>query len=178
MAIVPGTHGGATLCQKCAAGIAIDFDEDSGHFSYEELGPTPTPTAAPQSEADGPVCLNSRVEWQDESPDFPALMASYDAGCELCGFVRDALMRRNIGYRGEVDILGRYLFGVSKQFVGDGQEDRDGVTYWSCQVIAEKSTLGFVAFRVGTMQGILFTRLTHTPPQVILRIVQKRLPRG
>ncbi|KAF4490842.1 hypothetical protein CGGC5_v002464 [Colletotrichum fructicola Nara gc5] len=54
------------------------------------------------------------------------------AGCRMCGFIRERLLQRNIGYKGEIFVNGAYLWGGQGD-ANDVSVTDPGLAYWRCE---------------------------------------------
>ncbi|EQB53504.1 hypothetical protein CGLO_06752 [Colletotrichum gloeosporioides Cg-14] len=57
---------------------------------------------------------------------------SATAGCRMCGFIRDGLLQRNIGYKGEIFVNGGYLWGGQGD-ANDVSVTDPGLACWRCE---------------------------------------------
>ncbi|KAF4833148.1 hypothetical protein CGCSCA4_v013415 [Colletotrichum siamense] len=55
------------------------------------------------------------------------------AGCRMCGFIREGLLQRNVGYKGEIFVNGGYLWGGQGD-ANDVSVTDPGLAYWRCEV--------------------------------------------
>lgn len=109
--IVKGKHGGANLCERCAIGTRIDDSQGGLYVCHEHLS---KPTLRHRREDDERVRLSPGIQWDGETPEYPTLSASVVAGRELCAFVRNALLRCNVEWRGQVSISFYYSWQNGK----------------------------------------------------------------
>lgn len=151
--IVSGTYGGDNLCQNCADGASID---DSISEFYQGLTEYGEPTLRHKSEGKGSVRLPSIIKWTDTLPDYPDMESSATVGCQLCGLVRGALLRRGLSGRAAVDILCAYVWdGNGDKFDVENEHD-EGLVYMRCEVFGTEpkiQRLAYIVFLVETEDG-------------------------
>jgi len=98
---------------------------------------------------------NGSVSWDDICPDYLSLEASSQAGCDLCGVLRKALLRRNIVYEGVVRIKGRYEYEFNDPKQGDTLVGH-WLAHFQCQVMdLEGNKLAAIMFSMSSGDGKL-----------------------
>lgn len=91
--------------------------------------------------------------WKDELPGLPAMAETADAGCQLCQFLRQAILRKEVPFEGPVHVRAGYVWGASRTWF----ENRDdGLVAWRCEVfdgMGEGYLLSAIDFNVETRNG-------------------------
>ncbi|EXF82053.1 neutral/alkaline non-lysosomal ceramidase [Colletotrichum fioriniae PJ7] len=120
----------ADFCKECWN--AIIFDDSADEF-FEGTNQADQPTLRHSREGGDMVELDSVRCWDDTLPDLPMMAESAAAGCRMCGFLREELIRREISYDDDVYISAVYLYG--------GLPDLEvvfpteyGLAFWRCSV--------------------------------------------
>ncbi|KAL0782210.1 hypothetical protein CaCOL14_000116 [Colletotrichum acutatum] len=124
------------LCDECYDAVIF---HDGGDEFYEGTNRDDEPTLRHSEEGGDIIDLDSVRRWNDTLPDLPMMTESTAAGCRMCGFLREELLRQKICHIGETYIEAGYLFG------GQGYEfeiiDTDpGLAFWRCEVYGVKKT--------------------------------------
>ncbi|KAK1728685.1 heterokaryon incompatibility protein-domain-containing protein [Colletotrichum acutatum] len=124
------------LCDECYDAVIF---HDGGDEFYEGTNRDDEPTLRHSEEGGDIIDLDSVRRWNDTLPDLPMMTESAAAGCRMCGFLREELLRQKICHIGETYIEAGYLFG------GQGYEfeiiDTDpGLAFWRCEVYGVKKT--------------------------------------
>ncbi|KAH9240625.1 hypothetical protein K456DRAFT_48554 [Colletotrichum gloeosporioides 23] len=142
------------FCEECSV---VVFDDGADEF-YEGVNESNEPMLQSSREELGrDECLlddHMRV-WIDELPDLPRMAESSSAGCRMCGFVREALLRRNVACEGFVCIFGMYQWGGRawiKAFLPSY-----GLAFWKCVVanFTTKTEVAVIDFDVETSNNDL-----------------------
>ncbi|RSL37869.1 hypothetical protein CEP53_015412, partial [Fusarium sp. AF-6] len=68
--------------------------------------------------------------WKDELPGLPAMAETADAGCQLCQFLRQALLRRGLSFQGPIQVRAGYIWGYDRDIL---EYRDDGLVGWSCE---------------------------------------------
>ncbi len=148
--ILKGRHGGSSLCERCAVGSRIDDSQEGFYECHAHLS---KPTIRRKGEGDGSIRLSPTILLNDESPVYPALNKSAVAGCELCAFIRKALLRRNIEWHGRVTISCYYIW-AGKKWMGFHSRDK-GLSYMRCDVYAVEERIAWIKFPIFAAGGKL-----------------------
>ncbi|KAJ0307860.1 hypothetical protein COL516b_003831 [Colletotrichum fioriniae] len=89
------------LCDECYNAVVF---YDGGDEFYEGTNRDDEATLRHSEEGGDIIELDSERYWNDTLPDLPMMAESAAAGCRMCGFLREELIRRNISYDGDVYI--------------------------------------------------------------------------
>ncbi|KAK1760036.1 Neutral/alkaline non-lysosomal ceramidase [Echria macrotheca] len=145
MSTIQGVEYGDTLCQRCFDGATIDDSIDDFHEGTNE---DEKPTLRHRQEGSGSIRLTSVINWTDTLPDFPNMKETATAGCQLCGLVRRALLRRDLDNRGPVEVLGAYIWdGNGGKFDVESELD-EGLVYLRCEVFSREPKIERIAYVV------------------------------
>ncbi|KAI8677886.1 HET domain-containing protein [Fusarium keratoplasticum] len=91
--------------------------------------------------------------WKDELPGLPAMAEAAEAGCQLCQFLRQAILRKGVSFEGPIQVLAGYIWGASRSYV---EQRDDGLVAWRCEVRdgrGEGYLLSAMDFNVETRNG-------------------------
>lgn len=129
----PGKHGGADLCDGCLAVViddsAVQFYEGSFRGDQDE------PTLRHSREGEDLVTLEPIRSWQDHLPGLSNMEEASKAGCQLCGFVRDAILRKQLKFESPISVNASYVWGKERDLL---QSRDDGLILWRCEVYSEE----------------------------------------
>ncbi|KAK2028241.1 hypothetical protein LX32DRAFT_673617 [Colletotrichum zoysiae] len=123
--------GGANLCDGCANVILDDSSDD--FVEGEALYGTHATLRHKDEGKKVIVGLRPVCKWNDSLPGLPGLASSAQAGCGLCGFVREHVLKRGIEYLGDVHISAVYVWGADRNIFGTTIND-EGLVFWRCWV--------------------------------------------
>ncbi|RSL53690.1 hypothetical protein CEP51_014852 [Fusarium floridanum] len=82
-----------------------------------------------------------------------------DAGCHLCRFLQQAILRREFPFQGEIQVVAGYIWGHDRGLVASRD---DGLVLWRCQVYEADDAgrfLGAVNFNIETRNDEILTWL-------------------
>ncbi|KAI8720192.1 HET domain-containing protein [Fusarium sp. LHS14.1] len=90
--------------------------------------------------------------WRDELPDLPAMAETADAGCQLCRFLRQVILRKDVAFEGSIQVEAGYIWGASRNWL---EKRDDGLVTWRCEVRAGRVgyLLSAIDFNVETRNG-------------------------
>ncbi|RSL42619.1 hypothetical protein CEP51_016460 [Fusarium floridanum] len=91
--------------------------------------------------------------WKDELPGLPAMAETADAGCQLCQFLRQALLRRGLSFQGPIQVRAGYIWGYDRDIL---EYRDDGLVGWSCEVRGGRGydgLLSVIDFNIETRNG-------------------------
>ncbi|OBR13180.1 Neutral/alkaline non-lysosomal ceramidase [Colletotrichum higginsianum IMI 349063] len=125
----PGSQSFAKFCEQCSV---VLFNDSADEFS-EGTNWNNEPTLRHSREGGRIIILEHVRGWKDTLPDLPRMAESSRAGCSMCGFVREALLRRNVDYEGDVFVRGGYLWGGQGDAMDVSATD-PGLAFWRCEV--------------------------------------------
>lgn len=125
----PGSQILSNFCEQCSV---VVFDDSADEFS-EGTNWDNEPTLRHSREGGRIIILEHVRGWKDTLPDLPRMAESSRAGCSMCGFVREALLRRNVDYEGDVFVRGGYLWGGQGDAMDVSATD-PGLAFWRCEV--------------------------------------------
>ncbi|KAK6822544.1 heterokaryon incompatibility [Apiospora arundinis] len=100
----------ANLCEACARNVPL---QDDNKYGTSQHGP---------------------IVWDDTCPDYPTLETSARDGCDMCEMLREALLRRNINYKGGVKIKGRYCYTFHRPDGGYDYVQGGELAYFQCRL--------------------------------------------
>lgn len=120
------------LCDECYNAVVF---YDGGDEFYEGTNRDDEATLRHSEEGGDIIELDSERYWNDTLPDLPMMAESAAAGCRMCGFLREELIRRNISYDGDVYIDAVYLYGGPAD-IADIFPTDSGLVFWRCCVFA------------------------------------------
>ncbi|KAK8007448.1 hypothetical protein PG989_001438 [Apiospora arundinis] len=100
----------ANLCEACARNVPL---QDDNKYGTSQHGP---------------------IVWDDTCPDYPTLETSARDGCDMCEMLREALLRRNINYKGGVKIKGRYCYTFHRPDGGYNYVQGGELAYFQCRL--------------------------------------------
>lgn len=147
---------GFGLCNRCTRGAIVCDDTDEFFEEVDDEGVLALHHA--NEEGNKSVRFRSAIRWEDTAPDFPAMLASAEgrgneSGCRLCGFVHQALVRRQVDYHGRVTVKASYVWGGNRDaYLNSFCED--GLVCMRCEVFgARPPALAYVIFGVEVADG-------------------------
>ncbi|KAF7559278.1 hypothetical protein G7046_g4869 [Stylonectria norvegica] len=151
----------ASLCAECRV---VLLDDSASCFSPGTLDGEPTLRHV--REGANLITLDPPRTWIDQLPGLPGLATSAEAGCELCGFVREALLERAAGLESSVAIVASYTWGKDRDLVGTRD---DGLVLWRCEIYNNdtKDIFTLIDFAIETDNDDIMTWL---------RMDEKRAP--
>ncbi|KZL66243.1 TOL-like protein [Colletotrichum tofieldiae] len=159
--------GGGSLCDRC---LNVTLD-DSKDFFVEgtALYGTHATLRHNGEGASDMIRLWPACHWEDTLPDLPRLANSAQAGCGLCGFVREHVLKRAIEYHGGIFVNAGYIWDVDRDIFGSTAND-EGLVFWRCEIYksSPKERLAALTFNIETSDDDL---------SKWLRIDDKRSPR-
>ncbi|OHE94292.1 hypothetical protein CORC01_10452 [Colletotrichum orchidophilum] len=127
----------ANFCKGCSV---VVFDDSADEF-YEDTNWNNEPTLRHSREGDKIFYLEPVRYWKDTLPDLPRMAESSRAGCRMCGFIREALVQRDISYEGQIYVRGGYLYG-EKVDLREVSDMDTSLAFWRCEVYAvERGTV-------------------------------------
>ncbi|RSM09548.1 hypothetical protein CDV31_007654 [Fusarium ambrosium] len=91
-----------------------------------------------------------------------------DAGCHLCRFLLQAILRREFPFQGEIQVVAGYIWGHDRGLVASRD---DGLVLWRCQVYEADDAdrfLGAVNFNIETRNGKYFGLLCKLGKLIML----------
>ena len=141
-------YGASKLCSICVQDLEIDDTVDDFHEDVDSKG---DPTLHFKPEKDGSKRLPPVRKWDDVLPDYPAMQASAQNGCELCDFVRRSLIRRGINGNCSVTIKCGYVWGANRDELRPQllfARRSDGLTYMRCEVFRGDEQLAYIIFPI------------------------------
>ncbi|KAK1981125.1 heterokaryon incompatibility protein-domain-containing protein [Colletotrichum cereale] len=123
--------GGANLCDGCANVILDDSNDE--FVEGNALHGTHVTLRHKNEGKSNIVSLRPACHWKDTLPELPGLADSARAGCGLCEFVREHVLKRGIGHCGDVRINAGYIWGADRDMFGSTVND-EGLVFWRCEV--------------------------------------------
>ncbi|EFW99759.1 tol-like protein [Grosmannia clavigera kw1407] len=162
MLAIPVLSSTVDLCDRCARGAIIQDDTDEFREDINEDG-TPTLHHA-HEDGNKSIRLRSVLRWDDDAPEFPAMLQSATGeqgkeGCRLCRLVHQALKRRRLNHRGPTTIMAAYVWGGNRDRYLSSYSD-DGLVYMRCEVFSKTPpALAYIVFGVQVADHDLSTWL-------------------
>ncbi|KAK1997398.1 HET-domain-containing protein [Colletotrichum falcatum] len=141
--------GGANLCDGCANVILDDSSDD--FVEGKALHGTHS-TLRHKSEGKSDIVhLQYVCHWKDRLPELLGMASSAQAGCGLCGFVRDHVLKRGIEHSGDVHVNAGYIWGADRDIFGTTVND-EGLGFWRCEVYnpSPRRLLAALTFNIET----------------------------
>ncbi|EFQ35736.1 hypothetical protein CGRA01v4_01601 [Colletotrichum graminicola] len=140
---------GVTLCNGCANVILDDSNED--FIEGKALHDTHVTLRNKNEDKSNIVCLRPACHWKDTLPELPGLASSAQAGCGLCGFVREHVIKRGRGQSRDVHINAGYIWGADRDIFGT-TVNNEGLVFWRCEVYnpSPRKSLGALTFNIET----------------------------
>lgn len=166
--------GAADLCHECAVSLLIDDSADK--FFATTLGDSSdTPFLKHVDEDERSANVGLERTWQDKLPDLPAMAETADAGCHLCQFLQQVLLRKQILSPGPVEVRAKYLWGYDR----DRFDTRnDGLVAWTCGVFNGDKQLCIVNFNIETSSGKYTEHLCMQDAYTAFRRDEKMVKNG
>ncbi|KIL86911.1 hypothetical protein FAVG1_09464 [Fusarium avenaceum] len=133
-----------SLCGDCATSILLD-DSGEEFFPGTLRDDNSTPSLRHVEEnASGATAGSPRI-WHDDLPGLPAMKKTAKAGCRICPFLSQALLRKEIKFRGPVQIWAKYIWGLDRDTV---MFRDDGLVNWECIVYGGEENLCSIDFNI------------------------------
>ncbi|KDN71792.1 hypothetical protein CSUB01_11749 [Colletotrichum sublineola] len=144
-----GALGDANLCDGCANVILDDSNDD---FVVGKALDGTHATLRHKNEGKSDIVrLLPACHWKDTLPELPGLASSAQAGCGLCDFFREHVLKRGIGRCGDVQINAGYIWGADRDIYGTTVND-EGLVFWRCEVYnpSPRELLAALTFNIET----------------------------
>lgn len=158
-----------SFCEGCSV---IVFDDSADGFS-EGMNWNNEPTLRHSREGGKIIIMKPVRSWKDTLPDLPRMAESTRAGCRMCGFIREGLLQRNMGYKGEILVNGGYLWGGQGD-ANDVSVTDPGLAYWRCEAYkveggTRSTQLAVLNFDIETSDSKLLSFIRYNPFLMTLR---------
>ncbi|KAM0287583.1 hypothetical protein ACHAO9_007613 [Fusarium lateritium] len=141
--------GAADLCDNCAVSLFLD---DSADEFFATASKNNSDALFLKHVHEDELAANAGLKriWQDNLPDLPAMAETADAGCHLCHFLHQVLLRKRIPLREPVEVRAKYMWGYDR----DRFDTRnDGLVAWTCGVFSGDKQVCIVNFNIETSSG-------------------------
>jgi hypothetical protein len=141
------------ICYDCSISLLLD-DSGEKFFPGTLRDDDSTPSLRHVDENESGATVSSPRIWDDDLPGLPAMTKTAEAGCRICQFLSQALLRKQIKFQGPVQVCARYVWGLDrdKVIVRD-----DGLVNWECIVYDGEKSLCSIDFNIETEIGKITT---------------------
>lgn len=139
------------FCDRCSG---IILNDAADHFNEGETR-SGMPTLRHLKEgADFTPLEISRI-WIDSLPGLPRMRVSSETGCQLCEFIRNAILQRKLQSTGTITINGGYVWRGPKKSYQEAWDD--GLFLFRCEIYSDSGKLGDINFGIESDDGKLDT---------------------
>jgi hypothetical protein len=138
-----------SLCDDCLISLLLD-DSQEEFFPGTLSDDDSTPSLRHVDEnASGATAGSPRI-WDDDLPGLPAMTRTAEAGCRICQFLSQALLRKQIKFQGPVQVCAKYIWGLDRDIITVRD---DGLVNWECIVYDGEEELCSIDFNIETESG-------------------------